>query len=372
MAPDPFVHLHVASGFSLQYGASHPHVLVERAAEQEMDTLALTDRDGTYGAVRFVRAARRAGIRPVLGVELAVAPATSPGASGRPARRTPVRGGAARDLSLQQGGSGRVTFLASGKPGWAALCRMVSSVHLSGERGRPVATVDLLAPHLSGGDVVVLLGPSTELGVAATRRRDDLALAAIDPWREVVPRENLVVELVSHRLGGRRGEWGPGTSPHAARMAGIARTAGLATVLTNAVRYADRLDAPTIDVLDAARRLVPLGSTHLRDVGPAGSRGNAEGFLKSGKQMHEVAEEVCRLSGLGDSGPEARRLLARTRAVADRCALDPRADLGIGEVHFPELALSDPTAPSADVALRQRCEAGIGRRYGNGPKAVVW
>ena len=73
MSPDPFVHLHVASGYSLQYGASHPHVLVERAAEQGMDTLALTDRDGTYGAVRFVRAARSAGIRPVLGVDLAVA-----------------------------------------------------------------------------------------------------------------------------------------------------------------------------------------------------------------------------------------------------------------------------------------------------------
>ncbi|WP_207208165.1 DNA polymerase III subunit alpha [Nocardioides glacieisoli] len=372
MAPDPFVHLHVASGFSLQYGASHPHVLVERAAEQEMDTLALTDRDGTYGAVRFVRAARRAGIRPVLGVELAVAPASRPGVAPGPSRRTPVRGGEARDLPLQQGGSGRVTFLASGKPGWAALCRMVSSVHLSGDRGQPVATVDLLAPHLAGGDVVVLLGPATELGVAATRRRDDLALAAIAPWREVVPRENLVVELISHRLGGRRGQWGPGTSPHAARMAGIARTAGLATVLTNAVRYADRFDAPTIDVLDASRRLVPLGSTHLRDVGPTGSRGNAEGFLKSGKQMHEVAEEVCRLSGLGDSGPEARRLLARTRAVADRCALDPRSDLGIGEVHFPEFQLSDARAPSADLALRQRCEAGIGRRYGGGPKAVVW
>ena len=70
---DPFVHLHVASGYSLQYGASHPHVLVERAAEQEMDTLALTDRDGTYGAVKFARACRTAGLRPVLGVDLAVA-----------------------------------------------------------------------------------------------------------------------------------------------------------------------------------------------------------------------------------------------------------------------------------------------------------
>ncbi|MBO0846170.1 MAG: PHP domain-containing protein, partial [Nocardioides sp.] len=71
---DPFVHLHVASGYSRQYGASHPHVLVERAAEHEMDTLALTDRDGTYGAVKHALACRAAGIRPVLGVDLAVRP----------------------------------------------------------------------------------------------------------------------------------------------------------------------------------------------------------------------------------------------------------------------------------------------------------
>src|ERR1700710_2174613 len=72
--PDPFVHLRVASGYSLQYGASHPHVLVERAVEQEMDTLALTDRDGAYGAVRFAKACLQGGVRPVLGVDLAVAP----------------------------------------------------------------------------------------------------------------------------------------------------------------------------------------------------------------------------------------------------------------------------------------------------------
>lgn len=375
MSPDPFVHLHVASGYSMQYGASHPHVLVERAADQEMDTLALTDRDGTYGAVKFVRAARSAGIRPVLGVELAVGPgAASPMAAPTGARppRTPARGGATRDRSLQQGGSGRVTFLASGRSGWAALCRMVSAVHLSGERGRPVASFDVLAPHLRGGDVVVLLGPASELGAAATRRRDDLGLAAIRPWLELVPRASLVVELVSHRLGGRGGDWGPGSSPLAARMAGIARTAGLGTVLTNAVRYADRLDAPTVDVLDAARRLVPLGSASLRDIGPGTSRGNAEGFLKSGKEMHEVAEEVCRLAGLGDSAVEARRLLARTRAVADRCALDPRADLGIGEVHFPDLALAGSGAPSADVALRLRCEAAIAGRYGSAPRMRIW
>src|SRR3954470_22050075 len=381
---DPFVHLHVASGYSRQYGASLPHVLVERAAEHEMDTLALTDRDGTYGAVKHALACRAAGIRPVLGVDLAVRPVTATAAVPARKSRTPVRGGAFRDDRLVP----RVTFLADashtgGRAGWAAVCRLVSAVQLAGERGAPVADLALLAPWLEGGDVVVLLGPASELGAAVAPRRADLAPAALAPWREIVPAENLLVELVSHRLPqGTGAVWGPGTTPHAARMAGFARGAGLGSVLSTAVRYADRRDAPVVDVLDAARRLVALGSADLKGhLGPAGFRANAEGFLKSGKQMLEVAEEVARLSGLGDSDLEAHRLLARTRQVADRCALDPRADLGLGEVHFPEFELArgpgllgasrNPVwdgRPSADDLLRARCEGAIGGRYGSAPR----
>jgi error-prone DNA polymerase len=386
---DPFVHLHVASGYSRQYGASHPHVLVERAAEYEMDTLALTDRDGTYGAVKHALACRAAGIRPVLGVDLAVRPVVDPAAGGsrpsgpEPRRRTPVRGGSYRFDHLVP----RVTFLADashtgGRAGWAAVCRLVSAVQLAGERGDPVADLAVLAPWLESGDVVVLLGPASELGAAVARRRDDLARAALTPWREVVPPENLLVELVSHRLPQTGGSvWGPGTTPHAARMAGFARSVGVGTVLTNAVRYADRRDAPVIDVLDASRRLVALDRRHL-------DRVNAEGFLKSGKQMVEVAEEIARLSGLGETGSavsEAQRLLAQTRAVADRCALDPRADLGLGEVHFPEFEVgtsaggvatpgrsSSGGGSPADGLLRARCEGAIGRRYGSAPRQRIW
>src|SRR3954451_8556604 len=310
---DPFVHLHVASGYSRQYGATHPHMLVERAAEHEMDTLALTDRDGTYGAVKHAKACRAYGLRPVLGVDLAVSPVAGLAAVPGQKPRTPVRGGAFRDDRLRP----RVPFLADashagGRAGWAAVCRLVSSVHLAGERGAPVADLAMLAPWLESGDVVVLLGPTSELGLAVARRRDDLAHAALAPWREIVPAENLLVELVSHRLPpGTGAVWGPGTTPHAARMAGFARTTGLGAVLTNAVRYADRRDAPVVDVLDAARRLVALDRRHV-------DRGNAEGFLKSGKQMHEVAEEIARLAGLAaDPAREAQRLVAHTRAVAD-------------------------------------------------------
>jgi error-prone DNA polymerase len=370
VSPDPFVHLHVASGYSLQYGASHPHTLVERAVEQEMDTLALTDRDGTYGAVRFAKACMQGGVRPILGVDLAVAPTlavltgladdrsqqgrSQQGRSpqDRPGPRTPVRGGAFRDPGLP-----RVTFLAGSKQGWAALCRLVSATHLAGERGTPVCTLDLVAEHVAGKDVLVMLGPGSELGRATTLRRGDLARAALAPWQEVVGRSELLVELVSHRLPGS----GPGSSPHAARMAGLAAEQRLGVVLTNAVRYADRADAPTVDVLDAARRLVPLDLRHV-------DRGNAEGFLKSGKQMVEVAEEICRFAGLG-TDRAARELLARTRTVADRCAVDPRADLGLGEVHFPEFGA---TRDEAHALLRARCEAGIAKRYGSAPRQRIW
>jgi len=378
---DPFVHLHVASGYSLRYGASHPHVLVQRAAEHGMDTLALTDRDGVYGAVKFARAARSAGIRPVLGVDLAVEPSgllvgAHPSLRARPVRQQPApgrqqpaRGGAAVDPRHP-----RVTLLAQGKAGWAALCRLVSATHLRGERGKPVTTLDLVAEHVAlaasasasasaSGGLLVLLGPGSEVGRALTARRPDLARAVLDRWREVVDRDDLLLEVVSHR--------GPDDRPRAARMVRFAADERVTAVLTNAVRYADRSDAPTTDVLDAARRLVPLDPRHI-------DRVNAEGYLKTGKEMSHVADEISTAAGLDESA--ARRLLAATRRVADRCAVDPRADLGMGEVHFPDLDVLAGAATSgagderrrsatdgdavgmAQAMLRARCEAGLGRR----------
>jgi error-prone DNA polymerase len=339
---DPFVHLHVASGYSMRHGASPPPMLVERAAEHGMDTLALTDRDGVYGAVKFVTACMQHGIRPVLGADLAVAPyaADAPPTSSR--RKTPARGGAFVDAKLP-----RVTVMARDKRGWAAVCRLVSATHLAGERSDPVTTLDLVAQHAAG--LVVLLGPTSEVGRAVAARRHDLARVHLQRWREAlvaggVEPHDVVVEVVCHR--------GPGDVERAARLLAFARDVDVPVVLTNAVRGADRGDGPTLDVLDAARRLVALDARHL-------DRVNAEAYLKSGKEMSEVAHDVTRCAGLGDG--VARELLAATRRLADRCVLDPRADLGIGEVHFPEFSVARD-ARSADATLRQRCEAGLGRR----------
>jgi error-prone DNA polymerase len=359
---DPFVHLHVASGYSLRYGASHPHVLVERAADHGMDTLALTDRDGCYGAVKFVQACRSAHLRPILGVDLAVRneghphyrgrSVTGPASDRRTPKRKPVRGGAFADAHDGPPGMSlpRVVLLAQNKQGWAAICRLVSATHLAGERGRPITTHDLIKQH-AYDDVVLLLGPTSDVGRALAQRRPDLAHAALNQWREVT--SDIVIEVVHHR--------GPAHLSDAARLAGFAADHHIPAVLSNAVRYADRSDAPVTDVLDAARRLVALDLRHI-------DRVNAEAYLKSGKEMTELAADIARAIGRDDEG---RHLLATTRHVADRCAVDPRTDLGIGEIHFPEFEVGGGGdamtrsgrrhVPPATL-LRERCETGFGRR----------
>ena len=356
---DPFTHLHVASGWSLRHGASHPEQLVAVAAEHGMSALALTDRDGVAGAVRFAVACSAAGLHPILGVDLAVAPvAVSPaqlsgslsgslsGVHGRPP--TPARGGVSVDPRLP-----RVTVLARGRTGWAAVCRLVSAAH--GQRGFPLVTTDLVAQHAAAGDLVVLLGPGSDLGAAVTARRHDVAAGLLARWRSVLPTGSLVVELVNHRGADVVGR----SASSAARLLGFAHEHRLPVVVTNAVRYAQRDDAPVADVLDAVRRLVPLDLRHI-------DRRTGEGYLKSGPQMAQVVAEVARHSGVGDEPRTAAAVLAATRELAESCWLDPRDDLGIGSVHFPELSVVSPddhaAGRSADAVLRERCDAGWARR----------
>src|SRR4051794_41284727 len=109
-----FAHLHVASGYSARYGASHPEQLVGRAAERGVTALALTDRDTVTGAVRFAQACAGTGVRPVFGVDLAVEALAPPPPAQR--RRTPVRGGAhVVEPPL------RFVLLAQNRAGWARL-----------------------------------------------------------------------------------------------------------------------------------------------------------------------------------------------------------------------------------------------------------
>jgi error-prone DNA polymerase len=379
----PFTHLHVASGYSLRYGASSPGQLVETAVAQGMQSLALTDRDGLYGAVKFALACGAAKVTPLLGVDLAVESSgltdglpdwAVPGRAGRPGptgptgqtvRRAPVRGGASVDprhprVTVLALGQDQVTGLRRGQ-GWAQLCRLVTATQLRGERGRPVSTFDLVTAHAQvegAAALVVLLGPDSEFGRAVLAKRPDLARAVLRRWREALPVDALVIEIVHHRSPEGR----PGSRGQAARMLNLAREAGVPAVLSNAVRHATRDGAVTVDVLDSARRLVALDTRHL-------DRTTAEGYLAGPDEMRDRAIEVAEAAGDPDA---ARSLLGQTEILADRCRLDVHRELGFWQSHLPEhhvLGLEE--GQDADAELRRRCEEQLNERYPHADRAEL-
>jgi error-prone DNA polymerase len=340
-------HLQTVSGYSLRYGTASPAALVERAVDQGATALALTDRDGVAGAIRFGQACISGGIAPIIGVDIAIEPLHH--RSVEIAKKTPARGGVSIDQRWP-----RILLYAHGRGGWRSLCRLLSRAHAEAaardERGKPRLTRGLLAPYLAEGDLFLLHGANSELSLAMANRRDDVADALIDQWRSLLPAGQMGIAVTSHQGPGD----GPYSTSHAARMARLAQQKGLPAVLTNAVRYLDRSDAPVADLLDAIRRLVPLDLRHV-------DRRSAEGYFKSPQEMGEVAEEIA-LAG----GGEATSLLSATRRWAEELALDPGYDLGIGSIHLPEPAVVGCSSESEmSHLLRERSRAGLTWRYGN-------
>ncbi|HEX4290089.1 MAG TPA: DNA polymerase III subunit alpha, partial [Trebonia sp.] len=311
--PAEFAHLHVASSFSLRYGTATPGALAARAASLGMSALALTDRDGLYGAFKHVQACADAGIKPLLGADLG------------------LRASAGLD---------RVTLLAAGRQGWASLCRLVSAAHASAEAEAddlPAVTRDLIAEHAAG--LVMLLGPASDVGRAVTGRRLDQARRALDRWRHLGV--DAVVEIVDH-LDHK-------STFRAARLAELARDSRTPAVLTNAVRYLDPVDSLTAQVLDAARHLVPLGSPRLVPH-------NGRAYLASQEDMTAIASRVAAAMTGPGTASAATLLLGETEELTRRCALDPARDLGVGSRHLPE---TKGTAYDQYKELKDRCEHAI-------------
>ena len=134
MSSSPFAELAARSHFSFLEGSASPRDLVEVAARLEIGGLALCDRNGLYGAVGFIEAARKAGIRPVVGVELDLVDA------------------------------GRIRLLARGRRGYRQLCRAVSAAQLAGIKGQPrLRIAGLGEEQLAGGAGGWALGAADEV-----------------------------------------------------------------------------------------------------------------------------------------------------------------------------------------------------------------
>ncbi|TMF49758.1 MAG: PHP domain-containing protein [Chloroflexi bacterium] len=141
-----YAELHCHSNYSFLEGASHPEELVARARDLEMPALAITDRNGFYGAVKFFGAAQRAGIQPIIGTELTIDDGTRP----------------PKDRVDYDRWGDRLLLLVEDKLGYTSLCRVISMAQMPNAKGMARLPADQLA-SLSGHLIALVADPKERL-----------------------------------------------------------------------------------------------------------------------------------------------------------------------------------------------------------------
>ncbi|MDA1185637.1 MAG: error-prone DNA polymerase [Acidobacteria bacterium] len=310
-----YIELHCASAFSFLHGASVPEALVARAAALGYSAVALLDADGVYGAPRFHKAARKAGLRAIIGAELTIA--THPG-SRLTTRHAPLT----THRSPLATHSWSLPVLVESQEGYRNLCRLVTRMKMRAPKGEGALRLEELEGWTGG--LVALGGPalldSRQYGVGGL----------LDRLVGLFGRRNVCVEVQRHLLRDDEAE-------HAALDA-LARAFHVPVIATNGVRFAAPADRPLYDAL----RCVAHGTT----LDAAGRRlaRNSERYLKSPSAMARLFADR----------PDA---LAGTLALAERLEYT-MADLGY---RFPRYPV--PDGETEVTFLRHITEVGARNRY---------
>ncbi len=326
----PYVELRCRSAFSFLEGASLPEDLIARAAELGHAALALGDRDGVYGAPRFWKAARAAGIAAIVAAEVSLAyglpgdpPVEPRDASGRHAP------GAVAVHARPADGSRRLLLLVESQAGYRNLCRLLTLGHARAPKGRCAVTLDEVEGCSAG--LLCLAGGGTSPITAALLRRDAASARAIAARLGALFPERLWID-VQRSLD-------PRVERRTRALRDLAAEIGVPLVATGDVAMARAGERPVLDVLACSAR-----HTTLDRAGRA---------LPANAEQHLLAPAAT-AARFGDM-PGA---VAATRWIAERCAFSLQ-DLGY---RFPEL----PLRPGETLARRLRCltVAGARERWG--------
>ncbi|MBI2781639.1 MAG: PHP domain-containing protein [Chloroflexi bacterium] len=390
-----YAELHSHSNFSFLHGASTVDDMAERAAELGLSGLAVTDHDGLYGVVRFATAARAAGVRPVIGIEIELIDPAAPDSAGVvvPARRT-SRGGARkrgpalpepapaeglparpraerarlpghrsvvkedlRGIAERQRGP-HLVLLARDATGYRSLCRLVSRANLDGTKRVPRFTHALLEQHHEG---LLALSGGREGEIARRLLVGDRAgaRAAVERYATLFGRAGarapvgagdapatagFFIELAHHLL--------PDDDWLVAEHAALAAELGLPVVVTNDVHYARPEDRELHDVL--------TGIFHGRTLDTLGAlrRPDGESYLKSGGEMVALPPGD---PAFAHADPRTARAWAEAIATSGEVAASCTVDLGFEQYRFPGFPV--PGGETAFSYLSELCWAGARRRY---------
>lgn len=308
-----FTHLHVHSEYSLLDGSSKIKEIVSRAKELGMDSIAITDHGVMYGAIDFYRAATEAGIRPIIGCEVYVAP------------------GSRFDREVSQGDEryNHLVLLAENDLGYKNLMKIVSKGFTEGFYYKPRVDYEVLAQYHEG---IIALSACLAGAVASRLIRGMYEEAKEEALKlqEIFGQGNFFLELQDHGL--------PQQQTVNQGLLRMHEDTGIDLVATNDVHYIYDSDAEAHDIL----LCIQTGKKASDE-----NRMRYEGgqyFLKSSEQMAQLF-------------PYALEALENTYKIGQRCHIE----IEFGNYKLPKFEV--PEGYTSESYLRKLCADGLAKRY---------
>src|SRR5882757_1390272 len=312
MSRDSFVHLHLHTEYSLLDGSIRMKELMKKAVEFKMPAVAITDHGNLFGAIEFYQEAQRAGVKPIIGCEVYVAP-------GSYKDRPPSRRESAYHFTL----------LAENEIGYRNLVKLVTAAHLDGFHYAPRIDKALLAERSAG-----LIGLSGclagEINNAIQANNIEKAKQSAAEYRDILGAENFFMELHDHGMEEQK--------MCNTALVQIARDLGVGMVAANDVHFLRRSDHQAHDVmLCIGTGKMVQDETRLHYL--------PELYFKSPAEMRQVFRDF----------PGA---INNTLAIGERCHLD----LEFGRSKYPQYPV--PAGKTREGYLRELCFQGLSTRYG--------
>ena len=309
-----FTHLHVHTEYSLLDGSSKIKELVSRAKELGMDSLAITDHGVMYGVVDFYRAAKAAGINPVLGCEIYVAPGS----------RFDREAGNAKESRYHH-----LVLLAENDIGYANLVKIVSRGFTEGFYYKPRVDYDVLEKYHEG---IIALSACLAGSIPSFLRRGLYEEAKQEAYRlqGIFGENNFFLELQDHGI--------PDQKTVNQGLLRLHQETGIDLVATNDVHYIYDSDAEAHDILLCIQTGKKVSDT---------DRMRYEGgqyYLKSAGEMEALF-------------PYAKEAIENTHKIAERC----HVEIEFGDYKLPHFDV--PEGETSESYLRKLCKEGLYKRY---------
>ena len=313
-----FVHLHNHSDYSLLDGAQTVQTLVNTIDDLGMDSVALTEHGNMFSVIPYYKAAKKAGIKPIIGCETYVA------VGSRFEKKPRADGG---------WGNNHLVLLAQNYKGYQNLMKLVTFGYLDGFYYRPRVDIDLLKEHNEG---IICLSGCLKGEVTEKMLKDDRDGAKEAALRFAEIFENrFYLEVQNHGI--------PDEAQNIKNMKKLAGELNLPLVCTNDAHYAKHEHWEAHDVH------ICLGTGKDRDDPNRLRYATPEFYFKTQDQMYEMFKDV----------PNA---IENTRKIADSIDIE----LPMGDYHLPNFPIpEDASDKDPDTYLQKLCETGVQNQYGD-------